>query len=137
MVLVTLSVIVTVITLNVHYRSPTTHNMPKWISTIFFEYLPKCLFMSRPTESISVQNRKAKLMTNRWYTDNTAAQRRSVFAHHNHVNPTSFETEETEMLRDPIVTDNFGQKTSANGAVESICYIAENLRSQEIDLKVV
>ncbi|PIO63100.1 Neurotransmitter-gated ion-channel transmembrane region, partial [Teladorsagia circumcincta] len=48
MVLVTLSVVVTVVTLNVHYRSPTTHNMPECVRRFFIEILPKYLLMKRP-----------------------------------------------------------------------------------------
>ena len=48
MVLVTLSVVVTVVTLNVHYRSPTTHDMPWWIRRLFLDLLPRLLHVSRP-----------------------------------------------------------------------------------------
>jgi nicotinic acetylcholine receptor len=50
MVLVTLSVIVTVVTLNVHYRDPATHIMHPWIRKVFIDILPYYLFMRRPTQ---------------------------------------------------------------------------------------
>ena len=48
MLLVTISVVGTGITLNVHFRSSATHSMPSWMKKIFLYLLPKVLCMQRP-----------------------------------------------------------------------------------------
>ncbi|VDN57470.1 unnamed protein product [Dracunculus medinensis] len=48
MILVSLSTIVSVITLNLRFRSGPESHMPQWIRSIFLNFLPKVLFMSRP-----------------------------------------------------------------------------------------
>jgi hypothetical protein len=40
----------TVIIINWNYRTPRTHNMPKWVKIIFIAFLPKVLFMQRPEQ---------------------------------------------------------------------------------------
>ncbi|XKL62001.1 hypothetical protein PGB90_001834 [Kerria lacca] len=53
MVLVTLSVVVTIIVLNVNFRSPVTHRMRPWVYKIFIQVLPKMLFIERPIKDKS------------------------------------------------------------------------------------
>ena len=49
MILVTLSIIVTVIVLNVHFRSPACQTMSPWVRKVFLNILPRLLVMRRPT----------------------------------------------------------------------------------------
>lgn len=56
MILVTLSILVTVIVLNVHFRSPSTHSMPRWVKRIFLNVMPKLLLMRQPTDQIKIGN---------------------------------------------------------------------------------
>ncbi|KRZ30114.1 Acetylcholine receptor subunit alpha-type unc-63 [Trichinella pseudospiralis] len=53
MVMVTLSIAVTVFTLNVHYRLPATHRFSVWIRYLFLDFLPKLLMMRRPEAEAS------------------------------------------------------------------------------------
>uniref|UniRef100_A0A671K3U1 Cholinergic receptor, nicotinic, alpha 3 n=1 Tax=Sinocyclocheilus anshuiensis TaxID=1608454 RepID=A0A671K3U1_9TELE len=48
MIFVTLSIVITVFVLNVHYRTPKTHTMPGWVRKVFLGLLPWVMFMTRP-----------------------------------------------------------------------------------------
>lgn len=50
MVLVGLSVVVTIIILNIHYRKPSTHKMAPWIRKFFIKTLPTLLLMRVPKD---------------------------------------------------------------------------------------
>ena len=48
MILVTLSVIITVVVLNIHNRTQSTHTMPSWVRKVCLNILPRLLLMKRP-----------------------------------------------------------------------------------------
>jgi len=43
---------VTVVVLNVHFRSPQTHTMAPWVRRVFIHILPRLLVMRRPQYQI-------------------------------------------------------------------------------------
>ena len=42
------SICVTVVVLNVHFRTPQTHTMAPWVRRVFIHILPRLLVMRRP-----------------------------------------------------------------------------------------
>lgn len=50
MIMVSVSVFISVVTLNVNFRGSTTHVMPSLTRTIFLGILPRLLFMKRPLD---------------------------------------------------------------------------------------
>ncbi|XP_036372465.1 neuronal acetylcholine receptor subunit alpha-6 [Megalops cyprinoides] len=50
MIFVTLSIVITVFVLNVHYRTPMTHTMPGWVRSVFLRVLPRIMLMRRPLD---------------------------------------------------------------------------------------
>ncbi len=64
MILVTLSVVVTIIVLNVNFRSPVTHRLKPWVYKMFIQVLPKVLFIQRPRkESPDDDDRPEEVLT--------------------------------------------------------------------------
>uniref|UniRef100_A0A3P8TCW2 Cholinergic receptor, nicotinic, alpha 6 n=1 Tax=Amphiprion percula TaxID=161767 RepID=A0A3P8TCW2_AMPPE len=53
MIFVTLSIVITVFVLNVHYRTPMTHTMPCWVRSVFLKVLPRIMLMRRPIDEDS------------------------------------------------------------------------------------
>ncbi|XP_023345770.1 acetylcholine receptor subunit beta-like 2 [Eurytemora carolleeae] len=62
MMLVTLSICVTVTILNIHFRTPATHNMPGWMKQIFLKFLPRILMMRNSLHTF-FSNRKILSVT--------------------------------------------------------------------------
>ncbi|XP_076350483.1 acetylcholine receptor subunit alpha-L1-like isoform X3 [Tachypleus tridentatus] len=48
MILLTVTVLVTIVVLNVHFRSPSTHKLRPWVRKVFIRTLPKLLLMREP-----------------------------------------------------------------------------------------
>ncbi|XP_053202381.1 acetylcholine receptor subunit alpha-like 1 [Panonychus citri] len=50
LILVTLSVCLTIMVLNINFRSPSTHRMAPWVKKVFLNILPRMLKMKRPNK---------------------------------------------------------------------------------------
>ncbi|XP_077482617.1 neuronal acetylcholine receptor subunit alpha-3 [Stigmatopora argus] len=65
MIFVTLSIVITVFVLNVHYRTPKTHTMPRWVRGIFLGLLPKVMFMTRPGRAMEKASETVRMIRSR------------------------------------------------------------------------
>ncbi|EYC26507.1 hypothetical protein Y032_0010g1190 [Ancylostoma ceylanicum] len=54
-----ITIMVTVVIINVYFRGPATHTMPNWVRTLFLKHLPMLLIMRRP-ESTEQELRRAR-----------------------------------------------------------------------------
>ncbi|KAK0407735.1 hypothetical protein QR680_003556 [Steinernema hermaphroditum] len=55
-----ITILVTVIIINIYFRGPTTHTMPNWVKTIFLKHLPLLLMMRRPIAAEDLEGRRKK-----------------------------------------------------------------------------
>ncbi|EFO18871.2 hypothetical protein LOAG_09624 [Loa loa] len=149
MVLVTLSVVVTVITLNVHNRTPTIHVMPEWAKKFFIEWLPKYLCMQRPTPirielaSIDATNNSKIILTKRSCFRLTSTP---INRNRSSILSTSFELEHFPCLASasstfPKYFENFKCKhcksTALQNAVDNVTFIANYLKDNENDQQII
>ncbi|XP_046647736.1 acetylcholine receptor subunit alpha-like 2 [Daphnia pulicaria] len=65
MFLVGLSVLITIVILNMHYRKPSTHKMAPWVRRIFIHRLPKILLMRVPKRVNEEVEERMKYIANR------------------------------------------------------------------------
>lgn len=60
MVLITCSIMLTILVINIQFRSPSTHVMSPWVKGLFLKVLPRLLFMQRPQDRNRLGSRYAK-----------------------------------------------------------------------------
>ncbi|XP_041042849.1 neuronal acetylcholine receptor subunit alpha-6 isoform X1 [Carcharodon carcharias] len=144
MIFVTLSIVITVFVLNVHYRTPTTHVMPGWVRRVFLHFLPRVMLMRRPFDEKQAENSRSKRGKANWpQTSCTSYLEHGDFKLSKdqlkcpcqyckepndaafctlcrHISPQSLETLMGVSLLSPEIRQ----------AIENVKYITENTRSQ-------
>ena len=138
MILVTLSIVVTVVVLNIHFRSPLTHKMAPWVRRVFLQVLPKLLWMRRPKTIEPVPN-EHKHHANKFSTTkylSTINRNRHDFSTHL-VNGGDYQRD----LIERIDEENESSSTSLypheiKKAFDGLKCIAANMRQEDEEKKI-
>ncbi|XP_028660432.1 neuronal acetylcholine receptor subunit alpha-6 [Erpetoichthys calabaricus] len=143
MIFVTLSIVITVFVLNVHYRTPMTHTMPEWVRSVFLCILPRIMLMRRPMDQppMKSSNKKRKNSMSHSGSKNCMEFGESKLSTEQKKCPCQHSKEHTEpdssklsrqLNPQPLNTVVAFSVVSPEikQAIESVKYIAENMRSQ-------
>ncbi|XP_044160656.1 acetylcholine receptor subunit alpha-1-A-like [Bufo gargarizans] len=109
MMFVIASIVITVIVINAHFRTPSTHIMPQWVRKVFIETIPNMMFfstMKRPS-----QDKKGKKI----FTEDIDISDIS-----GKLSPAT-DTYQSPVLKNPDVKN----------AIEGVKYIAESMNSDQ------
>ena len=137
MILITLSIIVTVITLNVHFRSPSTHTMAPWVRRVFLNILPKMLLMRRPNlEHEKIARTLVRTCNGLEMRDQYINRQDSDFDTSRRLPPAAQELlSRTE--GDPALLQGETLPPEIQEAVDSIIFIAEHLKKGDYTASVM
>ncbi|XP_034532449.1 cholinergic receptor, nicotinic, beta 1 (muscle) like isoform X3 [Notolabrus celidotus] len=137
MILVTFSVILSVVVLNLHHRSPNTHQMPMWVRKIFIHMLPSYLCMLRPKVEIplsleTMPRREKKIVTISKGADEYFIRKPDssiLFPKPNRFHPEGMCTDLRKFIDGP--SSYLSLPEELKSAIDSITYIAEALQAEK------
>ncbi|GCC27219.1 hypothetical protein chiPu_0005644 [Chiloscyllium punctatum] len=109
MIFVISSIIITVIVINTHHRSPSTHTMPQWVRKVFIDTIPNIMFFSTMKRTKKEKQEKSIFPEDIDISDISGKQ------------ATGNITFQTPLTKNPDV----------KSAIEGIKYIAEHMKSDQ------
>ncbi|XP_038645297.1 acetylcholine receptor subunit alpha isoform X2 [Scyliorhinus canicula] len=109
MIFVISSIIITVVVINTHHRSPSTHTMPQWVRKVFIETIPTVMFFST-MKRVTKEKPEKRIFTEEIDISDISGKQASgniIF--------------QTPLTKNPDV----------KSAIEGIKYIAEHMKSDQ------
>ncbi|XP_041056184.1 acetylcholine receptor subunit alpha [Carcharodon carcharias] len=109
MIFVISSIIITVVVINTHHRSPSTHTMPQWVRKVFIDTIPNIMFFST-MKRITKEKQEKRIFTEDIDISDISGKQASgniIF--------------QTPLAKNPDV----------KSAIEGIKYIAEHMKSDQ------
>ncbi|VDD97215.1 unnamed protein product [Enterobius vermicularis] len=141
-VLNVITIIVTVIIINVYFRTPTTHSMPLWVETVFLYYLPKFLCLPQPPRTykkmIQINKKLANKLKKSVHMQTSAVEEE---LHHPLCHLKTKSKKQTSDLkhtdtvqravRDPLTRNFYPLSKEAMKAIDAIEYITNYIKKSE------
>jgi nicotinic acetylcholine receptor len=146
-----ITILMTVVIINIYFRSPTTHTMPHFVRQVFLQILPRMLMMQRP-ERIRLWNGffpeeykaselidaglviPSMMATFVPFIRPRDATKQQQDRHHPNCRATKDENGVVADFYDPTLTQWLSHETSS--AIDAIAYIAEHMKTDIEDKKV-
>ncbi|KAI6180199.1 Acetylocholine receptor beta subunit 29 [Aphelenchoides besseyi] len=138
LVLNIVTIMVTVIILNVYHRGPTTHRMPNWVQFVFLKVIPRLLCMKRPKPLMpkKIPPVRSGLMVLPGIGEFSNPP---IPVHHPHCSAAqvqeplkSYHTHEDQLENlDPTTSSFYPLTPEATRAIDSIEYITDHLKKDE------
>lgn len=138
--LVTISLFVTVITLNVHFRSSSTHAMPCWLRKVFLNILPKLLLMERPkvenSHDVELKSMKLDLcqcscFSAAWMKVGRGNSKNNMYQFGSKKTKTQVELMNLSRELDTETVHQTGLSPDVEVAVKGAIFIANHLKSED------
>ncbi|PAV59885.1 hypothetical protein WR25_19795 [Diploscapter pachys] len=132
-VLNVITILVTVIIINVYFRSPKTHRMPNWVRRIFINFMPRILCMQRPRSTMrqNLQETRKRVGAHLPGVGRFALE---TGPHHPHC-PSAAEKKSdrkgSTMMNDPLTAAFYPLSPEALKAVDAVEYITDHLKKEE------
>ena len=126
MIVVTMSITLTVYTLHINFKSPTTHKMSPWVKRIFTEILPRVLLMKRPEV-----RKKAKPVTRgiNGAGEGEESVREPLQLH-------TYENVQGEEGQEPSESASQYYPPDVMDAIHGVTFIANHLKKEDEDVAV-
>ncbi|OWA55637.1 putative Acetylcholine receptor subunit beta-like 2, partial [Hypsibius exemplaris] len=112
----TMSIALTIIVINVHFRNPSTHKMSPWVRKLFLTHLPKLLMIERPS---SVED---------LHSINGASQYTTTSRQSDRNTQNVYLLQEGEGFASPRSQKKLGLSPEVRSAVRGVNFIVEHAR---------
>ncbi|KAM3821471.1 acetylcholine receptor subunit beta [Vipera latastei] len=134
MILVTFSVILSVVVLNIHHRSPNSYKMPFWVRQVFIHKLPPYLCLRRPKLEPPLQApppppRKTSVKGGHHANEYFIRTPAYDFSKPSRFQPEAFSTDLRRFIDGP--SHSLALPPELKSAVDAVLYVARQLQEQE------